>query len=1068
MTFRRVDLGMTPVHLARINYAGDLGYELWVAPEYQRELFDRIVAAGEPHGLRLFGMRALMSLRLEKSYGTWFREYRPIYTPAEGGITRYIRLDHDFIGRAAHEAEMAAGGPKRRLVALVVEPDPDEPGRRHRRRADLARRRGRRLGDVRRVRPPRQASRSRSGYVPDGARDARRPGRRRLRDRDHRPAPAGAAPARAAVRPAGPPDAPVTDGSEAAVARPDRRRRPADRVRAGRLGRDRDPPGGRVARPRRDALSSPATAATASPRSTASPTSGPARSPARPGTVVERHPRDGKPPLPDRRPARPDAAAGRAGDRRSTRPRSTSRHRRRVERTRPRPRPSGRRRVLVLDAGDGDRGRRRSTRARRSSPATPGGMLHVRGRRDRRRDRARPRSSRSARAATSPGSLTAARRRAARARPASTSGRVGRRVGARRSVRFEGDDARAASRAVVTARRRRAPRRRRRATPRSSTSAGRRATCSPGWPADDAGAASSAPPPRTTRCRPPPTDRRRLPLHGHDRRRTSTAAWDKGYTELELLKRASWAGLGPCQGGACLPHVRAWIAARTGVGPGARSRPARPPARSRSPRPPPTSTIDAFRRTPLHDEHLALGARMDRFGGWWRPWHYGDVVGEYWAVREGVSIGDVSTLGKLVVVGPGRRRGARADLPVPRRRHQARPVALRAAAQRARPRDGRRDDPPRRGDAVRPDVHVRRRGQRRDVDPRLDRHVGPPRPRHGPDDVPRRDQRHGAARDGAARGGSGSPEPPRFLGHVRAEVAGVPCHVMRLSFTGEAAFELHHPIDRSVELWRALMDAGARPRDPAARAPGAVRAAAREGPRDRRHGHRARHDAAAARHGLGGPDGEAGVHRPGRRSSGRRSSPTSGAGSGFSMDGRGAAGGLADPVDRRRRDHRQRHRQLDVAAARQGADARLAAPHAVRRPGRDRRPRGRRHADAVLRPGGRSVPALEPIAGLRVVADAGGARRRALDRRRTSRSSGSRRTRRSGSGATRRRRSTTRTRSSRPRRASSVAYLDADELARARRSRRLAAARRSRARSARARSPACPREAARRRHRRCS
>ena len=54
------------------------------------------------------------------------------------------------------------------------------------------------------------------------------------------------------------------------------------------------------------------------------------------------------------------------------------------------------------------------------------------------------------------------------------------------------------------------------------------------------------------------------------------------------------------------------------------------------------ATIDAFRRTPLHDEHLALGARMDRFGGWWRPWHYGDAVAEYWAVREGVSIGDVS------------------------------------------------------------------------------------------------------------------------------------------------------------------------------------------------------------------------------------------------------------------------------------------------------------------------------------------------------------------------------------------------------------------------------------------
>jgi dimethylglycine dehydrogenase len=127
MSFRSVDLGMIPVQLGRINYAGDLGYELWVAPEVQRVLFDRIVAAGEPHGLRLFGMRALMSLRLEKSYGTWFREYRPIYTPLEAGITRYLRLDHDFIGRAAHEAELAAGGPKRRLCAFVVEPDPDDP-----------------------------------------------------------------------------------------------------------------------------------------------------------------------------------------------------------------------------------------------------------------------------------------------------------------------------------------------------------------------------------------------------------------------------------------------------------------------------------------------------------------------------------------------------------------------------------------------------------------------------------------------------------------------------------------------------------------------------------------------------------------------------------------------------------------------------------------------------------------------------------------------------------------------------------------------------------------------------
>ena len=127
MDFRRVDLGMIPALVGRISYSGELGYELWVAPEYQRALYDQLMAAGEEFGIRPFGFRALMSLRLEKSYGTWFREYRPIYTPLEGGIGRYIKLDHQFIGRAAHEAEEAAGGPKRRLVTLVVDPEPDDP-----------------------------------------------------------------------------------------------------------------------------------------------------------------------------------------------------------------------------------------------------------------------------------------------------------------------------------------------------------------------------------------------------------------------------------------------------------------------------------------------------------------------------------------------------------------------------------------------------------------------------------------------------------------------------------------------------------------------------------------------------------------------------------------------------------------------------------------------------------------------------------------------------------------------------------------------------------------------------
>jgi dimethylglycine dehydrogenase len=126
MDFKALDVGTIPARVGRLSYSGELGYELWVAPEYQRALFDLLLEAGTEFDIRLFGFRALMSLRLEKSFGTWFREYRPIYTPLEAGLISYIKLDHDFIGRAAHEAELARG-PARRLVTFIVEPDPDEP-----------------------------------------------------------------------------------------------------------------------------------------------------------------------------------------------------------------------------------------------------------------------------------------------------------------------------------------------------------------------------------------------------------------------------------------------------------------------------------------------------------------------------------------------------------------------------------------------------------------------------------------------------------------------------------------------------------------------------------------------------------------------------------------------------------------------------------------------------------------------------------------------------------------------------------------------------------------------------
>jgi dimethylglycine dehydrogenase len=126
MTFRKINIGVIPAMVNRMSYTGDLGYEIWVRPEYQRRLFDLLWEAGNPFDMALFGFRALITMRLEKNYGTWYREYRPIYTPLEASMDRYLKFEHDFIGRATVEEEMKIG-PSRKLVMFVVDPLPEEP-----------------------------------------------------------------------------------------------------------------------------------------------------------------------------------------------------------------------------------------------------------------------------------------------------------------------------------------------------------------------------------------------------------------------------------------------------------------------------------------------------------------------------------------------------------------------------------------------------------------------------------------------------------------------------------------------------------------------------------------------------------------------------------------------------------------------------------------------------------------------------------------------------------------------------------------------------------------------------
>src|SRR5690606_9600192 len=121
MDFREMAVAGAPCMVNRITYTGDLGYEIWMQPAYQRRVYEAIKKEGEEFGIVDFGMRALLSMRLEKNFPTWFRELRPIYGPFEGSMDRFIKLEkNDFIGREAAAREKA-DGPKLRRVSLIVD-----------------------------------------------------------------------------------------------------------------------------------------------------------------------------------------------------------------------------------------------------------------------------------------------------------------------------------------------------------------------------------------------------------------------------------------------------------------------------------------------------------------------------------------------------------------------------------------------------------------------------------------------------------------------------------------------------------------------------------------------------------------------------------------------------------------------------------------------------------------------------------------------------------------------------------------------------------------------------------
>jgi dimethylglycine dehydrogenase len=122
-------VGFAPAILTRAGFTGELGYEIWTTPDYFSRLYEDLWEAGRPLGLTHFGGRALSSLRLEKGYGSFNKDFRPDYTPGETGLDRFVDFAKaEFTGRAAALAERSASPARRFVVMEVADADTEVVG----------------------------------------------------------------------------------------------------------------------------------------------------------------------------------------------------------------------------------------------------------------------------------------------------------------------------------------------------------------------------------------------------------------------------------------------------------------------------------------------------------------------------------------------------------------------------------------------------------------------------------------------------------------------------------------------------------------------------------------------------------------------------------------------------------------------------------------------------------------------------------------------------------------------------------------------------------------------------
>jgi len=120
LSHQLIDTAVGTVLALRVNYVGELGWELHASNDQMVALYKAMWAAGEPHGIRDMGIYAVDSLRLDKCYRGWKGDLEIGFSPFDASLDRFVDMNKEFVGKAALVAEKAKGSPYR-FVPMILD-----------------------------------------------------------------------------------------------------------------------------------------------------------------------------------------------------------------------------------------------------------------------------------------------------------------------------------------------------------------------------------------------------------------------------------------------------------------------------------------------------------------------------------------------------------------------------------------------------------------------------------------------------------------------------------------------------------------------------------------------------------------------------------------------------------------------------------------------------------------------------------------------------------------------------------------------------------------------------------